>query len=77
MWSSLTAKGTTQLTKTDQQGVYRFFFLAPARYTLVVTHVGFQTESRTLSVLLGPPVSVNVTLQVALANTSVSVRESG
>jgi len=26
------AKGTTQSTKTDQQGVYRFFFLAPARY---------------------------------------------
>jgi hypothetical protein len=67
------AKGTTQSTKTDQQGVYRFFFLAPARYTLTVTHVSFQTEGRAVNVLLGPPVSVNVTLQVAKASTTVTV----
>jgi hypothetical protein len=28
-----TAKGTTQSTTTDREGVYRFFFLAPGRYT--------------------------------------------
>jgi Carboxypeptidase regulatory-like domain/TonB dependent receptor-like, beta-barrel len=67
------AKGTTQSTKTDREGVYRFFFLAPGRYTLTVTHDGFRKESRAVNVLLGPPVSVNVTLQVANANTSVSV----
>ena len=57
-------KGTTQTTKTDQQGVYRFFFLAPARYLLTVSHQGFRKESRTVTVLLGPPVSVNVTLEL-------------
>jgi len=67
------SKGTTQSVKTDREGVYRFFFLAPERYTLTVSHGGFRTESRTVHVLLGPPVSVNVTLQLAEATTSVSV----
>jgi hypothetical protein len=53
------AKGTTQSTKTDQQGVYRFFFLAPARYALTVTYEGFRTESRAVNVLLPPPGTVN------------------
>jgi len=66
-------KGTIQATKTDREGVYRFFFLAPARYTLTVSHDGFQTERRSVTVLLGPPISVTVTLQVARAKTSVSV----
>jgi hypothetical protein len=42
---------------------------------LTVSHGGFRTESRTVNVLLGPPVSVNVTLQLAQARTSVSVIE--
>src|SRR6202049_2213052 len=32
------AKGITQTTKTDREGVYRFFFFAPASYMLTVTH---------------------------------------
>jgi hypothetical protein len=67
------AKGTTQSTKTDREGVYRFFFLAPGRYTLTVQREGFQKESRAVNVLLGPPVSVNIPLQVAKATTRVSV----
>ena len=67
------AKGTTQSTKTDQQGVYRFFFLSPARYTLTVAHSGFREEKRAVNVLLGPPVSVNVTLLVAKAAATVTV----
>ena len=65
--------GTTQATTTDQVGTYRFSFLAPAKYTLTVSHGGFRTVSRTLNVLLGPPVSVNLTLQVASTTTSVLV----
>src|SRR5690348_8707753 len=34
------AKGTIQSAKTDSYGVYRFFFLAPGRYTLAVSHPG-------------------------------------
>ncbi|MGA7924390.1 MAG: carboxypeptidase-like regulatory domain-containing protein, partial [Candidatus Sulfotelmatobacter sp.] len=66
-------KGTVQSTKTDREGVYQFFFLAPGRYTSTVTHAGFREEKRTINILLGPPVSVNVTLQVAKASSSVSV----
>ena len=67
------AKGTTQSTRSDHRGVYRFFFLPPGRYILTVTLGGFRTESRVVNVPLGPPVSLNVTLQVAKASTRVSV----
>ena len=39
-------KGTIQTAKTDHDGVYRFFFLAPGRYTLTVSHGGFREEHR-------------------------------
>jgi protocatechuate 3,4-dioxygenase beta subunit len=39
------AKGTTQSTRTDQEGVYRFFFLAPGRYTLTVTHEEYRKQT--------------------------------
>ena len=68
-----TAKGTTQTTKTDKEGAYQFFFLAPGRYALTVTHEGFRPENRAVDVLLGPPVSVNVALEIARENTSVNV----
>jgi hypothetical protein len=67
------AKGMTQTSKTDREGVYRFSFLAPSRYTLTVAHEGFRKENRAVNVLLGPSVSVNVTLQVAKATTTVTV----
>jgi hypothetical protein len=67
------SKGTTQSTKTDQEGVYRFFFLPPGRYTLTVEHAGFRKESRVLTVLLGPPVTVNVKLSIAQANSNMTV----
>ena len=68
-----TSKGTNQSSKTDRGGAYQFSFLAPARYTLTVAHAGFETEHRAVEVLLGPPVTVNVTLRVAQATTTVSV----
>src|SRR5258705_13129982 len=67
------AKGTIQATKTDREGVYRFFFLPPARYTLTVTRNGFRKESRAVTVLLGPPVTVNVALEIAKQNSTVKV----
>jgi hypothetical protein len=69
------ARGATQEMKTDKEGVYRFSFLAPGRYTLTVTHDSFQGESRMVSVLLGPPGTVNITLK--LAETSITVRVAG
>ena len=67
------AKGITQPTKTDREGVYRLFFLAPARYRLTVTHEGFREQSRAVNVVLGPPVTVNVTLELAKASATVTV----
>src|SRR5260370_33492225 len=67
------AKGTTQAARTDREGVYRFFFLAPGRYTLTVTSAGFRKERRAVKVLLGPPVTVNVALEVAKESTTVKV----
>jgi hypothetical protein len=63
------SKGTSQSTKTDREGEYRFFFLAPARYLLTVTHDGFRKESRAVIVLLGPPVTVNLAVQIAKASS--------
>ncbi len=67
------AQGSIQSTKTDREGVYRFFFLAPDTYTLTVAHEGFRKESRVVNVLLGPPVTVNVTLELAAERTTVNV----
>ena len=69
------SKGTTQSTKTDREGVYRFFFLEPGKYTLTVTCDGFRPASRAVNVLLGRPVSVNVALEIAKARTTVTVTE--
>src|SRR6185437_13317771 len=66
-------KGTTQSTRTDREGVYRFFFLAPSSYTLTVAHEGFQNAKDKVNVQLGPPGTVNVTLAVATASTTVRV----
>ena len=70
------AKGTIQATKTDREGVYRFFFLPPSRYTLKVKREGFRDEGRMVNVLLGPPVTVNVTLAIAKGNTTVEVTDN-
>ena len=68
------ARGTTRSTKTDREGLYQFFFLAPSRYTLSVTHEGFREERRNVDVQLGPPITVNVIL--AIAQDSVEIKVS-
>src|SRR5215470_16883588 len=47
------ARGTTHSTKTDREGLYQFFLLAPGKYTLSITPNGFRGERRTVEVLLG------------------------
>jgi len=69
------SKGTVQSTKTDNQGEYRFFFLAPGRYTLTVSHDGFREEKRTVDVLLGPPITVNATLAIAQPSAEIRVAD--
>jgi hypothetical protein len=69
------AKGTTQSTRTDREGVYRFFFVPPGAYTLTVRHTGFREVKRTVNVLLGPAVSVNMTLEIAEASSEMTVSD--
>jgi hypothetical protein len=69
------SKGTTQSTRTDREGAYQFFFVAPGRYTLTVTHTGFREEKRTVNVLLGLSVSVNITLAIAQARNEITVAD--
>jgi len=67
------AKGTSQTTRTDPEGVYRFIFLTPGRYALTFAHDGFRKERQVAFVSLGPPVTVNVALKLATESTTVSV----
>jgi len=39
-------KGLTFRTVTDSEGIYRFFYLAPAVYTLSVQHAGLSSVER-------------------------------
>jgi hypothetical protein len=67
------AKGIDRSTKTDGEGVYRFFFLLPGTYAVTVTHTGFEKQKRVVNVLLGPPVSLNVALPIAKEKTAITV----
>ena len=69
------AKGTVHSTKTDTHGGYRLFFLVPGRYALTIGHTGIREERREVNVLLGPPVSVNITLQIAEAQATLTVTD--
>src|SRR5215472_6311567 len=69
------ANGTTQSTRTDREGVYRFFFVPPGAYRLTVRHLGFREVKRSVNVLLGPTVSVNITLEIAEASSEMTVSD--
>src|SRR5437879_810488 len=69
------AKGTTQSGKTDKEGVYQFPFLRPGTYTLRVRHPGFQEERRSVTVQVGPPATVNITLPIAKASSEITVTD--
>jgi Carboxypeptidase regulatory-like domain len=66
-------KGTIESTKTDRDGLYRFFFLSPGQYTLTVVQDRFRKEIRNVTVLLGTPVTVNITLEIAKATMELVV----
>ena len=66
-------KGTKRTTISDGQGTYRFSFLLPGRYELTVNRDGFREEKRSVDVLLGPSVSVNVSLILATTSSEITV----
>ena len=69
------AKGIIQTKSTYGVGEYSFSFVAPGNYTLTVTHPGFRTASQTLDVSLGPPVTLNIRLEIVAARTTVNVTD--
>ena len=69
------AKGTSLITKTDRKGTYHLSFVPPGQYALGVSHAGFREEKRIVNVPLGPSVTANITLQIAGANSTITVTD--
>ena len=67
-------KGTSQSARTDRDGVVSILLSGAGKICiLTVTRGGFRKDSRTVNVLLGPPVTANVTLEITKASTTVTV----
>ena len=63
--ASNAAKGFTARTVSDDQGVYRFFYLEPARYKLTFQHPGFSAlEKADVPLRSNDTLSIDVQLQV-------------
>ncbi|HEY3838712.1 MAG TPA: TonB-dependent receptor [Bryobacteraceae bacterium] len=60
-------KGLTFRTVTEQDGMYRFFYLAPATYRLTFAHPGFSTLERA-NVLLQSNESPEVDVQLSVGS---------
>ena len=67
------SKGTVEPTRTDREGVYRFYFLPPGKYTLDAFHEGFREQTCEVDVLLGPPGTLNLVLEIAAGSATVKV----
>lgn len=68
------SKGTTQSTRTNRDGVYRFFFLAPDQYLITVIVSSFEAANRTVKVSVGQTTSVDFMLKVGSAKNAVAVK---
>src|SRR5580693_7930371 len=67
------AKGSTQSTETNKDGVYRFQLLNPSSYTVSVTSSGFEETKRTLTVALGQVTTGDLQLTIGSASETVNV----
>lgn len=73
-----TATGAKQTTKTDAQGTYSFPVLSVGQYELDVAADGFRPYRRTgLVIDVNSALVVDVSLQVAERNETVTVTEAG
>src|SRR6185312_2402900 len=63
------AKGFTTRTVSDEQGIYRFFYLAPATYKLSFDKSGFSTFSRDALALRSND-TLTVDIQMSLGNVA-------
>jgi hypothetical protein len=70
--TSVDSRGGTP-TMTDAQGLYRFPLLKPGNYSVQASASGFQIANRTVTVILGSSVSVNLTLSISSSQEAVDV----
>ncbi|HWF10175.1 MAG TPA: carboxypeptidase regulatory-like domain-containing protein [Bryobacteraceae bacterium] len=60
-------------TTTNAQGIYQFPSLRAAKYVVRFEAPGFAPAERTISLLVGQAASIDMTMQVAAASSSVAV----
>ncbi len=70
------AKGFTTRTTTDEQGVYRLFYLEPAVYTLTFQSSGFSTLERP-DIALRSNDTLSVDVQLAVGNVVEKMEVTG
>ena len=70
---SLAGIGPAQAFQTDAQGDYMFSNLAPGRYRLELSKIGFATELAFVDIVPGAPVSQSITLELATQASAVDV----
>ena len=63
----------SRAAKTDAQGNYQFLQLPPGTYTLKVSSPGFASVTQGVQLLVDTPATVNVTLDIAMASTTLEV----
>jgi hypothetical protein len=66
-------KGTKQTTIGDGLGTYRFSFSLPGRCELAVNRDGFRQQKCIVDVLLGPTVTVNISLVLAATSSEITI----
>ena len=69
------AKGSTQDTATNKDGIYHFYLLAPGSYTVTVTAQGFQATARATTVALGQVTDLAIQVSLSTGTQTVTVTE--
>src|SRR5580658_9793885 len=67
------AKGTTQSTATNKDGIYHFQLLNPSSYTVSATSSGFEETKKILTVALGQVTTGDLQLTIGAASVTVNV----
>ena len=69
--------GSSQSSKTDGVGVYRFSLLKPGVYSVTVTQAGFEKAEKQVTVLVGQVAPADVQLAVGQGSQTIDVTAEG
>jgi len=67
------AEGSTQATTTSSTGLYRFPFMKPGDYKIVVTMKGFKSIEQKVTVAVGQIATANVKMELGAGTETVEV----